>query len=325
MNLRASTRSFRCVSRGAPGRVGPRLDPTGASFYGSGALKLRLRSLLLVTTSLSSAGLASCGDHDEPPGEATCQIQPTATFHERIEPLLSESRVTTCNQCHLSGVDLSAFARDTPCKTWACLVDQGLVNVRAPEQSKILGWIERASPDSALITSDVIRAEHDAFRGWIEANAACPSACEGIACGSPGAGPSCSDGQEQEPPVVPAAEDTRGCSNLDLEQAFYDDVYAWRGRCFPCHFDTELEADKRAPRFLSLVGNCQTGSAATLKRIADRKLINLKDPERSLLLLKPLDDSGGGVDHGGDAKFTPTDPAYQSFLRFLQHYQRCKG
>jgi len=95
-----------------------------------------------------------------------------AYFHREIEPLLSDSRVSTCNECHLSGVDLSVFARETPCKTWACLVDQGLVNVASPEDSKILAWIERASPDSNLITPQVIAAEHDAFRDWIDANAA---------------------------------------------------------------------------------------------------------------------------------------------------------
>jgi hypothetical protein len=286
-------------------------------------LKSRLSSLCLGLASLSAAGLASCGDHDSP-GEAACSVKPTETFHERIEPLLSEDRVTTCNQCHLSGVDLSAFARETPCKTWACLVDQGLVNVASPEDSKILAWIERASPDSNLITPEVIAAEHDAFRDWIAANAACPDACSGVSCGAPGGGPTCSDGTDVAEPEVPTGEDTRGCSDMELEQAFYDDVYTWRGRCFPCHFDTELEADKAAPRWISAVGNCGTGSAVTLKRVLTLGLIDTDQPTKSLLLQKPLDKVGGGVTHGGGAKFTPVDSAYQSFLRFILHYQNCQ-
>lgn len=253
-----------------------------------------------------------------------CEVEPSATFHERIEPLLSEERVTTCNQCHLSGVDLSAFARETPCKTWACLVDQGLVNVSSPADSKILSWIERASPDSDLITPQVIAAEHDAFRDWIDANAACPSACAGVTCGAPGAGPTCSDGSGDEPPAIPTGEDTRGCSDKELEQAFYDDVYTWRGRCFPCHFDTQLEADEDAPRWLSVVGNCKTGSAATLKRVLALGLINVDEPSKSLLLQKPLDKYGGGVAHGGGAKFTTADIAYLSFTRFIEHYRQCQ-
>lgn len=286
-------------------------------------MQRRLPSLFLALTSLTAAALASCGDHDEPPGEVACQIKPSETFHERIEPLLVDGRMTTCNQCHLSGVDLSAFARETPCKTWACLVDQGLVDTGSPANSKILGWIERASPDSDLITPQVIRAEHDAFQDWIEANAACPNACAGVTCGDPGDGPTCSE-EGDEPPEVPSGDDTRGCSDMELEQAFYDDVYSFRGRCYPCHYETELDADKDAPRWLSTVGNCQTGSAVSLKRALGLGLINVDQPSQSLLLLKPLDSYGGGVPHGGGAKFTKTDPTYASFTRFIEHYAQCQ-
>jgi hypothetical protein len=305
-----------------------------------------LPSLLLASASLGAAAMASCADHDQP-GEAACLIKPTETFHERIEPLLSDSRPSTCNECHLSGVDLSAFARETPCKTWACLVDQGLVNVAQPDDSKILGWIERASPNSDLITPQVIAAEHDAFRDWIEANAACPAACAGVTCGAPDGGPACSDATdardadaeseaetaaggsggsagEGNTPAIP--EDARGCSDMQLEQAFYDDVYSWRGRCAPCHFDKFPDADKTAPRWISTVGNCATGSAATFKNARDLGILNTEDATQSLILLKPLDVAGGGVPHGGTQKFPDkTDPTFQSFLRFATHYQKCKS
>lgn len=256
--------------------------------------------------------------------EVDCQVKPSQTFHDRIEPLLSEDRVTSCNECHLSGVDLSAFARKTPCQTWACLVDQQLVSVKAPEDSRILGWILRASPQSELITSDVIQAEHDGFLEWIKANAACPTACAGVSCGSPDQGPTCDNGLSAQLPIPPEGEDTRGCSDVEIEQAFYDDVYTSRGRCFPCHFDTELVADKTAPRWISAVGNCQTGAAVTLKRVLGLGLIDTANPENSLLLRKPLDEIGGGVMHGGGAKFTAGDDGYASFLRFIRHYAACQ-
>ena len=271
-----------------------------------------------------AAVLASCGDvRGIEQQSATCSVEPTQTFHERIEPLLSEQRVSTCNQCHLSGVDLSVFARATPCETWACLVDQGLVDVASPADSKILAWIERASPDSDLITPDVIRAEHDAFEDWIDANAACPDTCSGVMCGDPSDGPTCAVTTE-DPPLPPDSEsDGPGCSDRELEQAFYDDVYAWRGRCFPCHFDTEPKADKTAPRWISAVGNCQTGSAVSFKRVLGLGLLDTGDPESSLLLQKPLDLPG--LRHGGGAKFTTADEAYQSFLRFASFYQQCRA
>jgi hypothetical protein len=219
---------------------------------------------------------------------------------------------------------LSVFARDTPCKTWACLNEQGLVNVASPDDSKILAWIQRASPDSKLITPDVIQAEYDAFRDWIEANAACPEACADTTCGSPDDGPTCDEGLNDPQPKLPTGPDTRGCSDMEMEQAFNDDVYSWRGRCAPCHFDTELKADPTAPRWISAVGNCGTGSAVTFKRVRDLGLINADDPTQSLLLLKPLDVAGGGVKHGGGDKFTKADPAYLSFQRFIEHYAACQ-
>jgi hypothetical protein len=203
----------------------------------------------------------------------------------------------------------------------ACLLEQGLVDLSAPEESRILGWIDRASPDSALITAEVIDAERSAFLEWIEANAECPEACAGVTCGSPKKGPTCSDGTADNP--QPAIVE-RGCSDLEIEQAFAEQVYAWRGRCYPCHFDTELMADKDAPRWLSATGNCQTASISTFRRVVALGLMDLADPKQSLLLLKPLDVASGGVMHGGGEKFTDSmDPAYTSFYNFIEYYSRC--
>ncbi|RYZ04563.1 MAG: hypothetical protein EOO73_23290 [Myxococcales bacterium] len=288
-------------------------------------MKARHSSWVLLLASLAAAGSASCGDGDAPAqavAAVECEVEPTQAFHERIEPLLTDTRSSTCNQCHLSGVDLSVFARETPCKTWACLVEQDLVNPAAPDSSRILSWIERAQPDSELITTEVIAAERDAFKAWIEANAQCPSACAGVTCGELDAGPTCLN-PEHEPPQAPEGDVELGCSDKELEQAFYDDVYSWRGRCFPCHYDTEKKADPTAPRWLSVVGNCATGSAASLKRAIGLGLIDTEDPSQSLLVLKPLDVAGGGVTHGGGSKFTLSDPAYASFLRFATHYKEC--
>ena len=286
----------------------------------------RTSVLLCLTISLATVA-GACGDHDEPPkGEAACSVQPTVTFQERIEPLLADNKQSTCNQCHLSGVDLSAFARETPCKTMACLQEQGLVDLANPENSRILSWIDRASPDSKLITSDVIAAERAAFLDWIEANAKCPDACAGVQCGNPKDGPTC-DYKVPEPnadSAPPALDAPRpGCSDVEVERTFMDEIYAWRGRCFPCHFDTELKADAAAPRWLSAKGNCQTASVTSLRRVLSLGLINTSEPTQSLILLKPLDEIGGGVKHGGGSKFEGSDPAYASFLRFIEYYASC--
>jgi hypothetical protein len=282
----------------------------------------RLAALLLIVACSAAALLAACTGRSADAEARACQLEPSQTFHDRIAPLLASDRVSTCNQCHLSGVDLSVFARETPCQTWACLREQGLVDVTSPEDSKILSWIERASPDSDLITPEVIAAERDAFRDWIEENAACPSACADVACGAPDAGPTCAVTDH-------GSEDTSGsggapgCGDRGLEQAYSDQVYSWRGRCFPCHFDTETQADQRAPRFFSAVGNCGTGSAVSLARMLDLGIIDVRTPEASLLLRKPLDLADNR--HGGGAKFTTKDQAYRSFLAFIELYQSCQS
>ncbi len=277
-----------------------------------------------LTTSVAAGSCSTHGTEETHQSELECELKPSQAFHDRIEPLLADDNVSTCNQCHLSGVNLSAFVRETPCKTLACLVEQGLVDLQVPKESPILGWIERATPDSGLITERVIKAERDAFLEWIQANASCPDACAGVTCGELSQGPKCSSGTEQVESELPA-EAVTGCSDTELEQAFYQDVYAWRGRCYPCHFDTEPKADELAPRWLSAAGNCQTGSAASFKRLLTLGLVDTDTPAESLLLTKPLDVSQGGIKHGGGNKFEGVeDPAYVSFLRFVEHYAECR-
>lgn len=282
--------------------------------------------LALIAVVVGAAVAAACASNADEvqQGELSCEVRPSETFRDRIEPLLVDDNVTTCNQCHLSGVDLAAFVRETPCKTLACLTEQGLVNLVEPSESRILGWIERASPESELITAEVIEAERNAFLDWIEANAACPGACAGVTCGKLSDGPTCGDGTADPEPELPT--EMFGCSDIEVEKAFRDEVYAWRGRCFPCHFDTELMADKDAPRWLSLAGNCETGSVASLRRIVGLGLMDLAEPKKSLLLQKPLDVVAGGVMHGGGSKFSSSmDPAYVSFLQFIEYYATCSA
>lgn len=271
----------------------------------------------------SSGGAAGAESSGGAAGTPACTVVPTDTYHDRIEPLLRDDNPKTCNQCHLSGVDLGVFVRDTPCETMACLVDQGLVDLTAPSQSKILSWIERASPDSALITDQVIKAEYDGFLEWIQASASCPDTCAGATCTPTTADEICKVTPAPSSPMP--APDSFDCSDASLEQLFYDDVYLWRGRCYPCHFSSELKADPTAPRWIRVNGNCATSSVETMHQVIARGLINEEDPTQSLLLLKPLSEENGGVEHGGHEKFADTtDPAYVSFLDFIRHYAECQ-
>ena len=281
-----------------------------------------------------AAYFVGCRDsHALPDPAPTCTGDAaTALYTRKIEPILKDDRPTSCNQCHLSGIDLSLFVKDTPCQTMACMSQLGLVDLGAPEQSKVLSWIERAKPQSALITESVIEAEYDGMLEWIQY----ASSCGGKVC------PTFDDPCNQ---AVPSAStrcdialavgtdyvDSGDCQELTLEQLFSADVYQWRERCYPCHFSSDTSV-QQAPKWITDVNvamtepglACASSSLATMRTVLRQGLVNLEDPSQSFLLLKPLSDEGGGVTHGGGPKFDgPADPSYQSFLAWIRRYAAC--
>lgn len=247
-------------------------------------------------------------------------------YDERIDPLFRQDRPSTCNQCHLSGINLKQYVQGSPCETYACLVQQELVDERSPKDSKVLSWIKRAQPESELITQAVIDAEYDAFYEWLSFNARCDQ-CADVTCPVPSdAGTFCPDEAEDPHAVTDAGiNDPGGCAQTALEALFRTTIYAQRGRCSPCHFNVEESAKYEAPQWIEVAPDCETGSRVTMNNVIRNGYVNLDEPEQSLLLLKPLAESRGGVAHGGGDKFDGlNDPGYQSFLYFLQRLATCE-
>jgi len=243
-------------------------------------------------------------------------------YERRIQPVLADARPSSCNQCHLSGVDLSLFARSSPCETMACLIDAELVDLKAPDESKVLSWIERATPDSELITEEVIQAEHAAFSEWIEYVAGC-GACAEARCGSAKSSDSCEVTVEPDGPYD-AAKDPGGCDDKALERVFLETIYTTRGRCYPCHFTNADKPPPGATLWLVEGDNCAAASLASMRNVVKHGYVDEESPEQSLLLLKPLAESNGGVAHGGHDKFTKNgDPAYDNFIYWLTRYAEC--
>ncbi len=249
-------------------------------------------------------------------GAPSCDGLSDDLYDKRIAPLLATDRPKTCNTCHLSGIDLEMFVQETPCQTMACLDERGLVDLEDPKASTILQWIARADPASPLIDQQVIDEEYAAFLAWIEATATCGGCYEGDApCGS--AAPQVC---EADDPKNEQYDDPGDCSPLTLETLFRRRVYAWRGRCSPCHFDDNAV---EAPKWIA-TGACELGSLTTMRNVFRRELVDLDDPAASLLLLKPLAESAGGVEHGGHAKFADVDdPAYIDFLSWISREAAC--
>ena len=289
-----------------------------------------MRRGIYVAAAAMSLGCPADGKGDASDGEPALQCTPEeglSMYERRIAPLLTDDRPSTCNQCHLSGVDLSVFVQGTPCETMACMVELGIVDLQAPDDSLVLAWIDRAEPDGG-ITEESIATEHDAMLEWIQMSATCGAdICEPVEnpCGDPAQEVvECeipvSSAQEQRP-----VEDDGTCSDLNLELVWREKVYGWRGRCFPCHFDSfDDEFDDSPPWITS--GDCNLGSLATLRTAERSGYLNVDDPMASLLLTKPLEESLGGIEHGGGPKMhTLDDPAYLDFVEFLERYGQCKS
>jgi hypothetical protein len=273
-----------------------------------------------------SLGLGlSCGQTEEAIPTACAGASNTALYDERIAPLLADDRPKSCNACHLSGIDMTLFVRATPCETMACLGELGLVDLAAPDQSKVLDWIARAKPLSPLIDASVVQAEHDGFLEWIRHNAECGRfECRNVVCTPRESDPFCD--VAPEPFVAGISRDSGGCSELALERLFRDTIYESRGRCFPCHFSAEQEVAPEAQHFIEQSGSCDSSSLQTMRNVIDAGLVDVQNPEQSLLLLKPLAEGGGGVPHGGHEKFFPgSDPGYDNFVYWLERYAACQG
>jgi len=269
----------------------------------------------------SAAAAASCGLTEEEES-AACFEESGDLYERRIKPLLETDRPKSCNQCHLSGVDLSVFVRDSMCETRACLLANGLVDPNDIDNSLILTWISRAQPESDLITEQVIAEEYAGFREFLEQLTSCSNAsCRDVTCGDAKGGV-CE--RASEPLEVTLTDPEAQCDSRSVEAVFRDTVFPWRDRCFPCHHSDQLKADPNAPRWIDVGGNCETAAVSTLRNVIDRGLVDPVTPEQSLILLKPLPATEGGVLHGGGAKFHDrTDEAYLSFLSFAEYYAAC--
>jgi hypothetical protein len=289
---------------------------------------MKRATLALVASVLAGVTAGSCASHDDAAAareaSAECLSDAGGLYTQKIAPLLATDRPKTCNQCHLSGIDLSLFVRDDMCETRACLVGLGLVDLKHPDQSAVLGWIQRAHPDSSLITQDVIDEEYEAFKSFVDRIAQCgPEACAGVRCPATNGDQDCgSPGDESDTPfLVPAGT---SCDLLTMEQQFQDTVYVWRDRCNPCHFSSDTSGGPPAPHWIDVENSCNAGSLQTFHNVVDWGLIDGNDPAQSLLLRKPLDARISGVTHGGGAKFSGVDdPSYVSFSSFIEYWAGC--
>lgn len=224
-----------------------------------------------------------------------------AIFEKRILPILQASKPSSCTECHLSGVELKDYIFPEQDKTFAALVKADMIDVKQPEQSKLLKFIERRPEKPSLITDKVRAEEAAAFREWIVAAVKDPQLLKAKSTAS--LGPQVSD------------ELIRHARKDRVLNSFAENVWSEVGRCAACHSPDKNQAQvkKFGDRVSWIKPRDMQG---TMQNLLDSGIIDVDAPEKSLLLAKPLMQ----VEHGGGQKMLLGDRTYKQFRAFIDDY-----
>ena len=223
-------------------------------------------------------------------------------FEKRILPILNSPKPSSCSECHLSGVDLKDYIGKDQKATYASLVAAGLVDPAKPDASKLLAFIARKPEKPSLVNDRVRKEEYEAFRAWLTAAAKEPAMLDAAAAES-------AIGPQLPPDVIRHARSDR------VLASFIDNIWNEVGRCAACH-SPEKNAEQVAKHGEQVSWIIPGDPAATMRHMLEADLIDVKDPEQSLLLRKPTVQ----VEHGGGQKMVVGDRSYKQFRRFLDDY-----
>jgi len=225
-----------------------------------------------------------------------------AIFRQRITPILSAKNPSSCSECHLSGVDLKNYIGGTQEETFAGLRDAGLIDVKNPDASKILTFIARKPERASLVSDKVRQQEYEAFRAWIAAAVQDPKLA------------AAKTGDSKLGPQLPD-EVIRHARADRVLASFIDNFWSEVGRCAHCHSPDRNQ--KQVKEHGEQVSWIKLGDPqGTLDHLLENDLIDLKAPEKSLILLKPTNQ----VKHGGGVKMTVGDRTYKQFRAFIEDY-----
>src|SRR5262245_24742961 len=238
---------------------------------------------------------------------------PAKVFETRILPIFKSPNPSSCVQCHLAGVDLKDYILPSAEKTFRSLRDQGLIDLANPEKSKILSLIAMGNADSKTpaVHAANRKAEYEAFAVWIKACAA-------------------DESLRSSPKLVAADlahptkpnEVIRHARTDRLLESFEKSVLAMRFRCMTCHTEGTPQNDKfRKEHGDRVAWVKKAGPKATMDYLIASKLIDPTDPEKSLLLQKPL----GKVKHEGGIKFAVGDQGHKAFRKWVEDVAAIKA
>jgi hypothetical protein len=203
-------------------------------------------------------------------------------------------------------VDIKDYILPSAKDTFLALRDQGLIDLAKPENSKILTLINRGADDvkaAGLMSAKKQKEEYEAFAAWIKACAADPALKNA-----------------PKPDKAPAlatkpAEVVRHARKDWMLESFKTNVWSLRFRCMNCHTEGTPQNEKLVKEHGERVAWFKKGGPeATMEYLLSSRLINTENPEKSLLLTKPL----GEVKHGGGIKIVVGDQGYKQIRAWVE-------
>ena len=205
---------------------------------------------------------------------AASDSSPEDLFNARIMPIFKSPNPSSCVQCHLSSVDLKDYILPSSEQTFASLHAQELVDVDAPEKSKILELINMREKDydkkgASMIHEKMRKAEYEAFASWIKACCADPKLRN---LPAPKAGALAKPERPNE--VIRHARKSR------VAESFERNVWAHRMRCFPCH--TPHEIDDNNPKHKQARKHIKKMEENTGIKFTSRLALFRKTPEATM-------------------------------------------
>jgi hypothetical protein len=223
-------------------------------------------------------------------------------FRRRVLPILKSKDPSSCTECHFGGVEIQAYIHKDQATTFAALRDAGLIDVKSPDDSKILRFIRRHTDGTSELLVKVRRAEHLAFQSWIRAAVRDPTLLA-------------TKGSEARIGTELPVEVIRHMRRDHVLESFVENIWSQIGRCINCHSpDRNARLVKKHGEQVSWIR--PNDPAATLAQCVEQFIVDTDDPEESLILLKPV----GEVEHGGGPKFAPGSQTDKNFRRFLNDY-----
>jgi hypothetical protein len=267
-------------------------------------------------------------------------------FQQRIMPIFNSPKPSSCVQCHLASVDLKDYILPSSEQTFLSLRDQQLIDVADPSKSKILTLISMGDRDrdplAKRIHAKTRQAEYEAFTAWVHA------CCDDKALVN--RPPLTTDVLAKPDPTDDVIRHGRKDRVLD---SFVRNVWSQRMRCFPCHTPNEIDPENpqhakpkqnhrkfvkqygaRMNLFKATPRETMNSLIASSRKKSSKRLplINLDEPTKSLLVLKPTSkippkkedgtrqppSSLAPVSHMGGLKMHVDDVSYKAVITWIQ-------